>query len=303
MHDNLRTAILQMYPQATAVIDVQSYRPGYLPYPARVTLQTGTGVPVVCTLKTSAQPEILAHETQVLRALAGLQILVPRVLAGPITIMHGDKPLTVALLSELPGQPLPWIGLADLATAHRTCQLVLQAVDTLYALTPHVLAQPWAASIRRVTLESELQAILTCGGSWLNVPFFAEAFALLQTMIPRFPSPLVFSNGDYNPLNFLVTGDRLTGWIDFEHACFEDPHIGFAKFVLWGDDDLGWGAGIKAGLVERYVYEHQVPPAMFLVRLLLRGLHHIQETDPSNPPRYMVQVAIDTVSRLTHALS
>jgi aminoglycoside phosphotransferase len=303
MHDNLRTALLQMYPQATAVIDVRTYRPGYLPYPARVTLQTSTDVPVVCTLKASAQPETLTYEVQVIRALAGLPILVPRVLGGPLTIMHDDQPLTVALLSELPGEPLPWFGLNDLATAHRTCQLLLQAVDTLHALTPRVLAHSWAASIHRVTLESELQAILTCGGSWFDVLFFAEAVALLQATIPQFPSPLVFSNGDYNPLNFLVADDALTGWIDFEHACFEDPHVGFAKFVLWGDDDLGWGAGLKAGLVERYVYEHQVPPAMFLVRLLLRGLHHIQETDPSNPPRYMVQVAMDTVSRLTHALS
>lgn len=303
MHDNLRTAILQMYPQATAVIDVQSYRPGYLPYPARVTLQTSSCVPVVCTLKTGAQPETLAYEMQIIRALGGLQVLVPRVLGGPITIMQSDQPLTVALLSELQGQPLPWIGLADLATAHRTCQLLLQAVDTLHALTPRVLAQPWAASIRRVTLESELQAILTCAGSWFEVPFFTEAVALLQATIPHFPSPLVFSNGDYNPLNFLVADDTLTGWIDFEHACLEDPHIGFAKFVLWGDDDLGWGAGIKAGLVERYVYEHQVAPATFLVRLLLRGLRHIQEADPSDPPRYMVQVAMDTVRRLKHALS
>ncbi len=303
MHDNLRTAILQMCPQATAVIDVQSYRPGYLPYPARVTLQTNTGVPVACTLKTSAQPEILAYETQVIRALAGHPILVPRVLGGPITIMQGDQPLTVALLSELQGQPLPWIGLADLATAHRTCQLVLQAVDILHALTPRMLADPCAPSIHRITLESELEAILNCGGSWFDVPFFTEAVALLQATIPHFLSPLVFSNGDYNPLNFLVVDNTLTGWIDFEHACFEDPHIGFAKFILWGDDDLGWGAGVKAGLVERYVYEHQVAPAMFLVRLLLRGLHYIQETDPANPPRYMVQVAMDTMSRLADALS
>jgi len=112
----------------------------------------------------------------------------------------------------------------------------------------------------------------------------------------------VFSNGDYNPLNVLVHDDVLSGWIDFEHACFEDPHIGFAKFVLWADDRYGWGAGAQAGLVERYVYEQQVASAAFFVRLILRGLHHIQGTDPMHPPRYMVQVVTDTVRRLKQAL-
>ena len=95
----------------------------------------------------------------------------------------------------------------------------------------------------------------------------------------------------------------ITGWIDFEHACFEDPFIGFAKFVLWADDEYGWGAGAKAGLVERYLYEHHVAPVAFLVRLVLRGLRHIQDTNPADPPHYLLGVITDAVGRLTRVLS
>ncbi len=125
----------------------------------------------------------------------------------------------------------------------------------------------------------------------------------MQRVIPQVACPLVFSNGDYNPLNFLVADGALTGWIDFEHACFEDPYIGFAKFLLWANDATGWGAGAKAGLVERYLYEHGVAPADFLGRLVLRGLRHVQETAPANPPVYMLSVIADAVQRLRALLN
>jgi hypothetical protein len=211
--------------------------------------------------------------------------------------------LSALLLSELPGRPLPWIGLKDLATAHRTCQLLGEAVDTLHALTPRVLAHPISATVPSTTLESELQMIISRGGPWLSDPSFAEALALVQATVGRFTSPLVFSNGDYNPLNFLVADDTISGWLDFEHACFEDPYIGFAKFILWADDDYGWGAGAKSGLVERYLYEHGVAPEAFWVRLVLRGLSHMQDTSPADPPGFMVGVVSDAVRQLRQALS
>jgi aminoglycoside phosphotransferase (APT) family kinase protein len=94
--------------------------------------------------------------------------------------------------------------------------------------------------------------------------------------------PLVFSNGDYNPLNFLHEGDALTGWLDFEGACFEDPHIGFAKFLIWSPDEYGWGTGVKAGLIERYLYAQNVSRREFAPRLALRCLRHLQREAPAN---------------------
>lgn len=38
--------------------------------------------------------------------------------------------------------------------------------------------------------------------------------------------------------------------------------------------------------------------AAFLVRLILRGLTHIQATPPEHSPQYMVQIVTDAVHRL-----
>jgi hypothetical protein len=114
---------------------------------------------------------------------------------------------------------------------------------------------------------------------------------------------LVFSNGDYNPLNFLVADDAISGWLDFEYACFEDPYIGFAKFVLWADDEYAWGGGARSGLVERYLYEHGLAPAELSVRLVLRGLRHIQDAGPADPPRFMLRVISDAMLQLREVLS
>jgi aminoglycoside phosphotransferase len=303
MDDQLHHAITQLYPQTTRIVEVRSFRPGYLPYPARLTLQTTTGTTGVCVLKADADADKLAHEALVLRALADLGLPVPRVIAGPITVPGAPAPSTMMLISELPGRTLPWISLTDLATADRTCRLVHAAVERLHALTPAVLAHPSAPQIPSRTLEAEAQAILVCGGAWLDVPLFSDALSLVQSAIPQYRSPLVFSNGDYNPLNFLVADDALVGWIDFEYACFEDPYIGFAKFLLWADDAVGWGAGAKVGLVERFLYTHQVSTAAFLVRLVLRGLTHLQDASPTNPPAFMLQVISDAARRLRQTLA
>ncbi len=303
MQDGLYTAILSAYPQAAQIVDIQSYRPGYLPYPARITLQTTAGIQTTCVLKVDARTDIANHEAQVLRALTDLHLPVPTVLAGPIAINHENQLAGMLLLSELPGHPLPWLGLTDLADAYCTCRLLYTAVDTLHALTPRVRAHEISAVLPSITLESELQTIIARGGPWFDIPLFAEAVALVQATLPMFTVPLVFSNGDYNPLNFLVVDHTITGWLDFEHACFEDPYIGFAKFVLWADDAYGWGAGAKAGLVERYLYEHNVLPAAFLPRLALRGLWHIQGSDPTHPPEYMLRVVVSAVARLNHILT
>ena len=254
-------------------------------------------------LKVNRQPHLIAHEAYVLQLLSELPLAVPRVLADPITLTVQGQAFTALLLSELPGQPLPWIALSVLAEADLTCQLLHTAVDRLHELTALVHTHDIGARLPSVTLEAELLNIRKSAGQWLAVPRFDEAVTLVQDLLPRFILPLVFSNGDYNPLNFLYREHRLTGWIDFEHACFEDPCIGFAKFFLWANDESGWGAGVKFGLVERYLYNHNIEPAAFLLRLILRGLWHIKDNELDNPPAYILQIVENAVTRLKHMTS
>lgn len=273
----LSKVLLAAFPSATRIVDLRSYRPQYLPYPARVTLETGGGMHDYCVIKVGERFEALAREAQVLRALGELGLPVPTVLAGPLHIDDDGNPLPAVILSELPGEPLPWTGVTDLADADLTCQLIQVAVDTLHSLTDRVSNHEIATALPRLTLLGEFDTLHPFAGAWADVPLLIEAMNLLRAILPTIRTPLVFSNGDYNPLNFLHAGRTLTGWVDFEHACFEDPYIGFAKFMLWADDDYGWGTGRKAGLVERFLYAHNVSRTEFLPRLLLRALRSLQD--------------------------
>jgi hypothetical protein len=180
------------------------------------------------------------------------------------------------ILSELPGQPLPWLGTTSLADADLTCRLLIQGVDKLHQLTERMSRHEIARLLPRTTLVEELNAIVQHGGPWLNVDLFVRAVDVLYGRIDVVQLPLVFSNGDYNPLNFLHDGTSLTGYLDFEHACFEDPHAGFAKFVTLGFDGYGWGTGIRVGLVERYLYTQNISRGEFVPRLVLRCLRRLQ---------------------------
>ena len=277
MYDALHRLLLGVFPPATRIVDVRSYRPQYLPYPALVTLDTGNDAQEYCVIKVAERFETLAQEARALRALGDLGLPVPTVLAGPLLLDDDGHPQPAMVLSELHGRPLPWVGVADLAEANLTCQLTQLAVDTLHDLTERVTSHEVATALPRITLLSELDTLRGYADAWSDTPLIVEALALLEAILPTISTPLVFSNGDYNPLNFLHVGGELTGWVDFEHACFEDPYIGFAKFMLWADDDHGWGTGRKAGLVERFLYAHNVSRTEFLPRLLLRGLRYLQD--------------------------
>jgi thiamine kinase-like enzyme len=204
------------------------------------------------------------------------------VLAGPVALAGQAEIHALVILSELPGQPLPWLGIDSLTEADLTCRLLIRGVAQLHQLTERVSRHAIASSLPRVTLSSELDEIAQRGPGRLEAGLFARAVDLLRRTLPQVEVPLVFSNGDYNPLNFLHAGDALTGWVDFEGARFEDPHIGFAKFLIWSQDDYGWGTGVKAGLVERYLYAQNVSRREFAPRLALRCLTHLQREGPVN---------------------
>jgi hypothetical protein len=215
------------------------------------------------------------REAKLLPVLARLGLSVPDLLAGPVAHPGYPNGGAIVVLSELPGKPLPW-GKITLAEADLTCRLHREAVACLHALTDPILCDEVSQALPKRTMRDELAEVMARGGPWLKVPLFAEAIQELGPALEEVQMPLVFSNGDYNPLNFLHDGERLTGWLDFTHACFEDPLIGFCRFVIWAFDALGWGAGAKAGLVERYLYSQGLSRADFVPRLVLRCLWRLQ---------------------------
>ncbi len=270
----VETLLLSAYPSGTHILNTHTYRPGHRTNPMRVRAPDGTTAN--CVIKTSERIELIEREARVLGALAELGLPVPIVLAGPARMTDQPGIYAVIALSELPGQPLPWLGTTSLAEADLTCRLLIQGVAQLHQLTERVSRHEIAKIVPRTTLSAELNAIVELGGGWLEVDLFVRAVAYLHSKLDDVQIPLAFSNGDYNPLNFLHDGTVLTGYVDFEHACFEDPHAGFAKFLTLSFDAYGWGTGMKVGLVERYLYTQDISRREFVPRLVLRCLQRLQ---------------------------
>ena len=269
---SLEALLLSCFPAGTQVITAQSYRPDYLPFPMCVQLQTPEGVRR-CVVKVNCL-DLLHRETRALRILARAGMPVPEPLSEPIPLLSEDRALVI--LSELPGRPLPWCGINSLAEADQTCRLVLEGVDRLHQITSQIQEDPdAAAAFPQNTLHAEYTAIVAEAGEWMQVRLFQHAIGRLQKALANVSTALVFSNGDYNPLNFLTDGKNLCGFVDFEGACFENPHIGFAKFLIWSRDAYGWGAGAKIGLVERYLYSRNVSRREFAPLLALRCLGYL----------------------------
>ena len=281
LDESLRAFLLSPYPPGAEILSASSYRPGYLEFPMRVEVQVPTGEVECCVAKLDEQAESIQREALALKALGQIGLPVPNVLAGPVELPGTDWSRTAVFISELPGEPLPWCGLTSLSEADLTCRLLIQGVSHLHRLTDQVRAHEVASALPSATLAMELEEVRSHREVWAEDTLFAEAIGLLSIIIPEIETPLVFSNGDYNPLNFLHQGETLTGWIDFAGACFEDPHIGFAKFLLWAPDEFGWGAGKKAGLVERWLYEKGISRREFAPRLALRCLSHLLEPTQS----------------------
>jgi phosphotransferase family enzyme len=305
MNPTIEGLLLSFYPPGAVLLGLRSYRPAYAFYPALASVRTPDGGTSTCVVKTSDRIDTLSKEARVLRALAEIGLPVPAVLAGPTTLPDQAHNEALLLLSELPGQPLPWIALTSLAEANRACRLLIEGVRRLHQLTEPLRRHEIAPSLPHDTLASELNETVRRAGEWLGVAPFVRAVDYLSAHLAGCELPLVFSNGDYNPLNFLHDGKELTAWIDFAGARFEDPHIGFAKFVIWAPDDYGWGTGAKAGLVERYLYTRNVSRREFLPRLMLRCLRHlIDETplDGTGDPAHrahMLRIVEDCLLELT----
>jgi hypothetical protein len=279
----LEAFALSIYPAGSRVVTMQSYRPRYREYPLRVGVLTPSGTAAWCVVK-RGEVEGIEREARVLDALTEIGLAVPAVLAGPALVADRQGVQPTILLSELPGQPLPWLGTPTLADADLGCRLLFQGIDRLHQLTDAVAHHAVAALLPRTTLSAELDAIVRRGGDWLRVNRFAAAVGRLRGVLDRVQRPLVFSNGDYNPLNFLHDGSALSGWLDFENACFEDPLAGLASFLTLSYDEYGWGTGARVGLVERYLYAKGVSRWEFAPRLAVRCLWRLQGGVSVNDP-------------------
>lgn len=264
--------ILSVCPAGSRIRSARFHRTVRLPGPVWVSVALPDGNERLLIMRLDQRIGGVEREAAILPVLAQLGLPVPAMLVGPIVDPTRSAWGAITVLNVLPGQDLlaySWD--APPSALERAMRLVLGGVARLHTLTDQLVREPNAAKLPRITLLDELQGVIKRGGPWLTEPIFTDAIERLLPIVPAIETPLVFSSGDYNPGNFLFDGEQLTGFIDFTGACFEDPHIGMAKY--W---TCSWYPLDKAGIVERYLEEQRISLAEFAPRLAVRCLWTLQ---------------------------
>ncbi len=264
--------ILSVCPDGTRIVSAHFHRMVRLPGPIWVQVALPDGDEQKLILRMDQRIDGVEREAAILPELARLGLPVPTILAGPVVNPTQPTMGAMTILNVLPGQDLlGWSWDAPPAALELAMRLVLEGVQRLHELTEPLSHEPISAHLPHITLQSELQGILARGGLWLDEPVFTQAIEKLLPIVEAIHTPLVFSSSDYNPGNFLFEGEKLTGFIDFTGPCFEDPHIGMAKY--W---TCSWYPLDRAGIVERYLEQVHLSFAEFAPRLALRCLSTLQ---------------------------
>ncbi|MHB8597644.1 MAG: aminoglycoside phosphotransferase family protein [Ktedonobacteraceae bacterium] len=264
--------ILSVCSNGTHIVAAHFHRTVRLPGPIWVHVALPDGDEQRLILRMDQRISGVEKEAAILPVLAQLGLPVPTILAGPVVDPTQPTMGAITVLNVLPGQDLlGWSWDAPPPALELAMRLVLEGVQRLHELTEPLSHESISAHLPHITLQSELQGILARGGLWLDEPVFAEAINRLLPIVETIQIPLMFSSGDYNPGNFLFDGEKLTGFIDFPGACFEDPHVGMAKYWTYS-----WYPLDRAGIVERYLEQVHLSFAEFAPRLALRCLWTLQ---------------------------
>jgi hypothetical protein len=110
---------------------------------------------------------------------------------------------------------------------------LIEATITLANAGSFIKTRAVARIIPTTTLADELQLLSGGNNPWLAKKVFRSALTKLEDALPKLASPLVLTNGDYQPGNFLAHAGKLSGFLDFESASFQDPMMGFVKYPIY----------------------------------------------------------------------
>ena len=223
----------------------------------------------------------LEREAALYPVLARLGLPVPHVLAGPARDPGDRRGGDRLVLSVLPGDNLQRISQKGGRHLKMARDLVIEAIQWLHRLTPRIKADPAHRVIPHGGLTFHLGSILERKGPWLKESVYREAARTLMPALEKVKMPLVFSNGDYQPANFLADRGRLSGFLDFEYAWFEDPLYGFTKYPIYNLHPLN-----GAGVVEAYLKRHGLTKRDFAPRLALACLATLNREIPVGPRKH-----------------
>ena len=250
---------------------VQSeYLHEYTPCPIRVTVKMPNRSERVFVLRLARHGSV-ENEIKLLPVLAEMGLPVPDVLVGAKTDTDASKPHPVALYSFLSGINLQKMSEKSPSDCKMAAELLLKGAIRLASLTSRLQADSRSNFLRHIELSAQLEIVISKGGPWLREGLFANAIERLRPVLNGILEPPVFTTGDYQPANFLSDGKSVTGFVDFENACYQDFLFGFAKYPIYDLHPLN-----KSGFISFLLDKQGVSSRDFDIRLALGCLATLQ---------------------------
>jgi aminoglycoside phosphotransferase len=269
-------SILSLFPLGTLIVGAEPMQV-MQPCPVRVTVfDPGCGDVQQVVLRLSRNVGGVEREADVLSCLHKLGLPVPKLLAGPERDAEGNESFSV--LEFLPGFTLQVLADSSAQGVSGANRLLVDGFSQLFELTPALLESPVADRLPRCSFYDEWTKLTEDSGDWGSVSLYKETLRQLEPLCLResLTTPLVFSNGDYQPGNFLTDGEIITGFLDFEKAGFEDPLWTLARYPVY-DLEPFHSRGLAQMILERLGFTE----TQFAVRVALFGLRTLRtKTSP-----------------------
>ncbi len=280
LSDFQRQLILSAAPPGTQIKTAHYFQEEYLPCPVHVTVRQPNGALQDLVLRVTRRNEQgLQKEAILLPLLTQLGVSTPRVLVPPQRDPTATNAALAALYSFLPGQTLQQFSEQSAQDCQTAIHLLLAASAQLAAVTSSLrellAAQSLTTLVPTMPLMQQWETMMAQGGPWLAEPSFRANMHNLRPRLEAISDPLVFTNGDYQPGNFLTDGKRVTGFVDFEYASFQDYLYGFAKYPIYDLHPLN-----KGGMIEQLLQTQAISFADFAPRLALACLWTLQREIP-----------------------
>lgn len=252
--------ILNLDPNFDSIIETVYFDNYDLPCPIRIKLQTKSSKDETLVLRKTRHGSV-QNEVKILQILKEFGLPVADVLLPPFQNEHGEF---AAVYSLLPGENLQKLSMRGEPYLTQAKDLLIQAVLKLKEVTSFVSNSEVSEIIPEQTLANELESVKGSNNPWLNEEVFQNAIKKLEGYIKNIHTPLILSNGDYQPGNFLAEDGKLTGFLDFESVSFQDPLMGFVKYPIYDLRPLS-----RTNLIESFLDKSGFSKEDFHTRLAL----------------------------------
>lgn len=210
-------------------------------------------------------------EVVVLRALHDFGLPVPQILVEPF---ENENAEWCAVYSLLSGENLQKLSSRSEEDLEQTKVLLIEAVQKLASAGEYISKHKTLKDLPRISLIEELENVRR-DNEWTQDSLYKSAIKFLEVKLTTVTTPLILSNGDYQPGNFLAENGRITGFLDFESVSFQDPMMGFVKYPIYDLIPLS-----RTNVIEYFLETMGFTQEEFSLRLILGCLKILKKEIP-----------------------